>query len=449
MITKRQSERGQVVVFLVIVLVALLGFSALAIDGGMIYADRRLAQTAADAAAMAGVGVAARSMDDQGLNSSNFSCSSSKVSTAMNSAAAQAISRALANDFDIDADISDNMGVEVTCHIDNKGYYQDKYLDVRVVLDLDTRTSFAHLFTGTESVTNTVEAVARVRPRSPLAFGNAIVALGSGCGKGSGGIEYDGGGSDSVTVTGGGIFSNTCITFKGGVDIKTQCDTDKYPGCTERPPMSYTTTYTQSGGSASILPTPQKVSGGLPPLDIPVPNCDDPKATKHMSQIKLNSGHDTFTFSPGLHCLYGGIKATGGKLFGTGVTLVIVNGDFDTAGNAQVQLSAPDEDGADTDGDGVNDEADDELPALRGILIYMLASNSGEIQLSGNSDSWYQGTVYAPSGLIEAGGNSAALETLSTQLIGESVKLHGSTHIDIRFDADENYPTLPKMELAK
>ena len=170
MIKKTKSESGQVLVFLVVVLVALLGFSALAIDGGMIYAGRRLVQTAADAAAMAGVGVAAEKMDDLGVNSSNFSCSSSKVTTSMSAAEVQAISRALANDFNIDTDITDNMGVEVTCHIDNKSGYKDKYLDVRVVLNLDTQTTFAHIFLGTGSVTNTVEAVARVRPRSPSGF---------------------------------------------------------------------------------------------------------------------------------------------------------------------------------------------------------------------------------------------------------------------------------------
>jgi len=50
--TKYSSERGQVLVLLVLALVGLLGFTALAIDGGMVYSDRRTAQNAADASAL-------------------------------------------------------------------------------------------------------------------------------------------------------------------------------------------------------------------------------------------------------------------------------------------------------------------------------------------------------------------------------------------------------------
>lgn len=52
--TKRNLERGQAIVLLAVTIVVLLGFTALAIDGGMVYADRRRAQNGADAAALAG-----------------------------------------------------------------------------------------------------------------------------------------------------------------------------------------------------------------------------------------------------------------------------------------------------------------------------------------------------------------------------------------------------------
>ena len=53
------SEKGQSVVLLAAAFIAMLGFAALAIDGGMVYADRRFAQNAADTAALAGGGAAA------------------------------------------------------------------------------------------------------------------------------------------------------------------------------------------------------------------------------------------------------------------------------------------------------------------------------------------------------------------------------------------------------
>src|SRR3990172_1767730 len=49
----KHSESGQVFVILVLALIGLLGFTALAIDGGVVDSERRRAQNAADAGALA------------------------------------------------------------------------------------------------------------------------------------------------------------------------------------------------------------------------------------------------------------------------------------------------------------------------------------------------------------------------------------------------------------
>ncbi len=46
-------ERGQSLVLIVLVIVGMLGFAALAVDGGRLLAERRRAQSAADSAALA------------------------------------------------------------------------------------------------------------------------------------------------------------------------------------------------------------------------------------------------------------------------------------------------------------------------------------------------------------------------------------------------------------
>ena len=51
---RNSSEKGQVIVVLALAMVALLLFAALAIDGGNMYTQRRIAQNAADAGALAG-----------------------------------------------------------------------------------------------------------------------------------------------------------------------------------------------------------------------------------------------------------------------------------------------------------------------------------------------------------------------------------------------------------
>lgn len=56
----RRSERGQTLVIVAVLVIALVGFLALSIDVGNIYAQRRFAQNAADAGALAGARALAR-----------------------------------------------------------------------------------------------------------------------------------------------------------------------------------------------------------------------------------------------------------------------------------------------------------------------------------------------------------------------------------------------------
>ena len=51
---EKTSERGQALILIVFGIAALFGIAGLAVDGGSLYADRRRAQNAADAAALAG-----------------------------------------------------------------------------------------------------------------------------------------------------------------------------------------------------------------------------------------------------------------------------------------------------------------------------------------------------------------------------------------------------------
>ena len=76
----RTSEQGQAIVILALIMMALLSFAALAIDGGNTYVERRRAQNAADAAALSG----ARAL---WLQSSAGDLSETGIRLAMNQAA--------------------------------------------------------------------------------------------------------------------------------------------------------------------------------------------------------------------------------------------------------------------------------------------------------------------------------------------------------------------------
>jgi Flp pilus assembly protein TadG len=104
----KRNESGQILILLALALVGLLGFTALAIDGSMVYTDRRYDQSAADSASLAGAQAAAYSLrltfvndvpnHDQG-SYETFSCTSDWVQTAMDAVFNAVRDRAATNNF--------------------------------------------------------------------------------------------------------------------------------------------------------------------------------------------------------------------------------------------------------------------------------------------------------------------------------------------------------------
>ena len=68
--TKPSSERGQALVLIALAFLVLIGFTALAIDGGMTYSDRRISQAVSDSASLAGGGLAALHLENEHIFSS-------------------------------------------------------------------------------------------------------------------------------------------------------------------------------------------------------------------------------------------------------------------------------------------------------------------------------------------------------------------------------------------
>lgn len=149
---KRLSESGQALVLLVLGFVGLIGFTALAIDGGMVYADRRDAQNAADTASLAG---ALAKANGENLYTAAFN-------------------RADSNGYD-------NNGTTNIVEVYNpptSGQYAGNSEYIQVFITASVDTALIH-FVYSGPVQNTVEAVARVIPGQvgPLFAGNALVGL--------------------------------------------------------------------------------------------------------------------------------------------------------------------------------------------------------------------------------------------------------------------------------
>jgi hypothetical protein len=437
---ERPNERGQVLVLLVLGFVVLLGFTALAIDGGMLYSDRRHAQSASDAASLAGGGAAALSMENSYVNYLGWDCNDWRVEQAEQAAEAAAVARADSNDYTIDQDISDHHGVTATCGTENNGSWIDKYIDVDTWITRDTSTAFAHLiYSG--PLRGTVEAVTRVRPRTPLAFGHAIVALNdAACSGNQNGVVL--GGSNLSLVNGGGIFSNGCLTCNGtAFDVEVTGGGIVYAGETD------------CTSSNDISPDPTQGNPPLPEsvVNVPTPGCSYPPPSNppsstsggtidpgYYTQIRLNN--DELTMNPGLYCITGSPNAlsfTGGTITGIGVTIYVYDGDITINGGADVTLHAPE------------GTLDDVAPAIPHVLIYLPESNTSDVELQGNDTSQFLGVIYAPGADVSISGANETNPTFNTQIIGKNVEISGNADLDINFNGSETFHVPSSMELYR
>lgn len=433
----RKSESGQVMIFLALSFVVLMGIAALAIDGGMLYSDRRHAQSAADASSLAGGSGAAYYMRTHDVNYNGFLCGATSVIFTEVSAENAAIAHAALNDYVIDNDISDEHGVTVECAIDDLGSYEDKHLDITTKILRDTVSNFAHLiYDG--PLRNQVEAVVRIYPPAPLAFGKAIVALnGSGCSGNSNGVIFSG--TSNTTVTGGGVWSNGCLTGNGtSFDVTVNNGGVGYAG-------SATGTLTNINPSPEYIPSEipeystfvsEPSCAGLPSRTVPLVG-DATLEPGVYEKIKWTGG--ALTLNSGLYCVTNsqGVDITGGTILGDGVTLFVKTGGISISGNVTpVDIRAP-------------EESPDPAPAIPGVLFFLAYGNTNTISITGSSNTFFLGTVFAPDGDLYFSGDSGTNPTFNTQLIGNNVEVSGGASIDINFMDEENYEQPPYMDLLK
>lgn len=431
---ERPKERGQALVLIVLTMIALLGFTALAIDGGMVYSDRRHAQNGADAASLAGAGAAALALDNSHVTYGKWKCNKSSVVAARDAARSAAISRASDNGYPIDDDIDDMNGVETDCGQYDNGSWVEKYIDIKVMITRDTLTSFAQFVFG-GPLRNTVEAVARVRPRSAMAFGQAIVSLNEieNCNGNQNGIVFSG--DAVVTIDGGGVFSNGCLSGNGNsLDVNVTNGSITHVGELE---TNHLGTFEPNPDDGEGLTLPDYAVLYKTPDCSLVPNFGSPDDSfknnasgdipaGNYTQIKMNG--DVTLEGGGLYCMYGDFNMGNNNVTiddpSLGVTIYLISGSINSDGNGEVQLLAP--------------PSDAPPPAMPGMLIYLAWGNTGLVKLRGNSSSVYVGTIFAPDGRIDIAGDvnvpPGVFAEFNTQLIGLDVEIGGNTYLDINFD---------------
>jgi len=420
-VTKRNIERGQVLIILILGFVGLLGFTALAIDGGIIYSERRRAQGAADAASLAAALAKIKSGDWQ----------------------AAALSRAYDNGFD-------NNGATNTVEVYNppvSGPHAGSGSYIQVIITSEVNSAFAHfVFSG--PLKNTVEAVSRVHVEQPIAPGYALYATSE---HECEAIWFTGGGS--MDIYGGGVFSNSgasadnCASGRqGGASSITVHDGFK---------IEVAGKFRYDPDSGAVNPPPDQFVPQQRLPAVPLPDCsglpdwgeviikDEASGALQpgrYSSISLGS-NGVATMDPGLYCVYGsnGIKANGGSLTGAGVVMYMQVGAFDLGGNTVVQLSAETTRGVLVDPSG-NDWA--------GMLLYVDPLNTSDVKIiTGTSNSYYEGTIYSPSSACDYRGTGDNLRL--TQLICNTVTVTGNATMTLTYDPNLTFKLPARIDLAR
>jgi len=437
MLTQKQSqERGQAILLMAVAMVGMLGFAAVALDGGNIYAEQRRAQSAADNAVLAGAYQYMR-----GITSST---------TISNSA----LANAALNDYDNNSTsnwVKFYRPPITGAYVGNTSYMQ-------VVITERVPTALAHLvYQGPFQLT--VNAVAYAKTGGPPVSGNAIVALAkTGCSI----VESNGNGG--MVVSGGGIFANSDATGcgNGGSVIDAAGNGSSV---TVDPPygISVVATTNASGGSGTISPTVATGASQIttdPLADLDPPNCGASKGSApHSGSIGPGSYTDidatgNLTLQPGIYCITSSSNhavdiGPSGVLSGTGIMLYFQYGGMSIQGaGPTLNISAP---------SVTRNPECANLPTWNapntsvchyvGMVIYADRNNTSDIKLEGSAGWSIDGTIYAPASLIELDGRSRW--TMTGQVLGNTVVSGGGGGLDVHFDPTVIYSPPPTVTLEQ
>lgn len=407
-----KSERGQAMILIVFSILGILGMSALAIDGGNAYADRRRAETAASAAALTASITRIKGGDWR----------------------AAALAAAAANGYD-------NNGISNTVELNTpplSGPYvgNSEYIEVIVTSHLNT---YFGIVVGIPQITSVAHAVSQSKPAEygPMFDGYALVSLApqSNCDRKIAFLIYE---EATINLIGGGLFVNSnnsqCAFMSygsGSVRIKDDSPFTVVGGAQIQKPKLITPYPVQTG--AIPMPYP-------PALQMPRAGCGSTVSTvDELTGIMTHGNTGDGDFPPeGVDKLEGGVYCIGGDfildegrtLVGNGVLLIIEDGKVNISGNATLQLTSS------SSGPAPN------------LLMYMPMKNKSIMNLGGDENSSYKGTIFAPAADIRINGPSSfSGGVYKSQIIGYYITVKGQANIVIMYDDNQNFDAFKMPEV--
>jgi len=414
LINQKKNESGQALIIIVFSILGLMGMTALAIDGGNAFVDRRRAETAASAAALT---ASITRIEGENWRSA-------------------ALATARTNGYD-------NNGISNTVELNTpplNGPFVGNSEYIEVIITSYLNTYFGPVI-GVPQIKNVVQAVSQSKPAEygQMFDGYAMVSLAphSKCDQK---ISFWIHGEATISLEGGGLFINSdnpeCALIQSGsgsVRIQDDSPLSIVGGAQIQKPKLITPYPIQTG--AIPMPYP-------PAIQMPKVGCGSQMATVDLLTGIMTPGNwDDGDFPPeginslenGVYCINGDfIVDGGGRLFGDNVVLLIEHGRVGISGSAEVQLSAP------------------KSGPLKGLLMYVPIKNKSIVALNGNLESSYQGTIFAPGAAIRLNGGDSSFGYHS-QIIGYTIEVDGQSNTIIKYIDDQNYDAykMPEVILSQ
>jgi Flp pilus assembly protein TadG len=394
---RRKDERGVALVVVALSMVVLMGFLALGIDVGTLRYQKRLQQTAADAAALAGA--------------SNLAYNSGVILGAQNASAANGFTD---NGGGVVSACGSSAAVGTVCvQVDNpplSGPHTGSSGYVEVLVAAVHPTYFAKIM-GINKETVTARAVA------------ANVGGNNGCAYA---LNPNTAGIEGIAVQGHADLNGpTCaIVDNGNLDLTgnaytVESSTTGVSGTVSGKTSNVTCTTEPTDCPATGVPPSGDPMSYLTPPAVGTPVNFDPSniiAGTTYNGISI-TGNGTVNFPAGTYIVDGGSFTCHGTptITGTGVTFYFTNGaTIDCSGTDNIQFSAP------------------ASGPYAGILFYQDPNDTVGPTLGGNTGSFFDGAVYFPSSQVTFSGNTSFSIAM---VVAGSIALAGNPTVNLQGSA--------------
>lgn len=489
MFSRTESQRGQVLVLVALAILGLVAMVGLAVDSGAAFTEKRHAQNAVDAAALAAALAKVNNQPD-------WQNAAKQIITQNGFAEDQ-----ITINYPPSAQDCNPSDGQQSPYVGNSEYIQ-------VIVRSTVETYFGPIV-GVDTVDTCAEAVVHARPGTTGALFNGMGIVTT---KSTGNQTFLLNGSANVRVHNSGIFVNSNgaqgLFLNGGASIV--MDTYGY---------TVSGTYGKNGG-ASVTPGIQKGSplvinsetfSFIPPIPTP-PTCtaNGTQTTNgntitftpgKFGDITINGGM-TAVFQPGVYCLNGNLNLNGSATFTSTGRVIFVTQDQNITFNGGTILNIPDIEiytrngtwtlnGSNTftpnrirfyaSGSGqwiVNGgstvKANDAFFYLTkgyitwngssnidlhgpppgdpfaGLLVYMPLGNTSNVIFNGGSNIKLTGTYLAPDAPMTING-SVNTNAIHSQIVVSTMIVNGGSTVDVTFNANENagVPQPTVIELAQ